>query len=238
MPQLSDLTVTVLLYGDHFDLAQRCLTPLRFCQSLGIPLRIGLNAVCAQTHEWVTSQFPAAKLFVSDHNLYKYPAMRAMFHTDPILTPYVMWFDDDSCLAPEISHSAASVCEWFIGKVSQISQADFVGQLMRMRPQGRQLEWIEQQPWFTGRVFPDEYMPFLAGGWWVAKLSVLRQFDYPWPALQHNGGDFMLGALIYQQSLSFRNIRTGVWINANKYGKEHRARRRGLQDGLPIGYKF
>lgn len=108
-----NLTVAVLLYGDHFDLHRRCLKSLYETCTRDIELRIGLNQVGDQTLSlldgmfadhpgglgawldglddnwgWMQSEgflcFDRIRFFAKGRkNVGKYPMMRKMFAQDP-----------------------------------------------------------------------------------------------------------------------------------------------------------
>jgi hypothetical protein len=94
-------TVCVLLYGDFLNLARRCLEPLFKLRESGlVDLRLGLNEVSQPTRDYIKEHSLGASqgidVWLENPQVYKYPMMRQMFHSKPIETPYVMWFDDDS----------------------------------------------------------------------------------------------------------------------------------------------
>lgn len=227
-------TVCVLLYGDNLELAKRCLGSI---QAYLVPtpefqLRIGLNAVCDATLQYVQQTFPDALLFYHHDNIHKYPIMREMIHGDhPVQTPYVMWFDDDSFLHGEMN---------LIRVENQLieNSADMLGSVYSIPWQGNQREFVKAQPWYNGSE-PSQRASarFATGGWWVIQTKVLRHFDYPWTYLDHNGGDVMLGELIYQQGLRLLSWKGTAKINADRYGNESKAQRRGFAS-RPIGFDF
>src|SRR5688572_16582320 len=98
-------TVAVLLYGDHPELARRCLNSIHPTEWVG-EVRIGLNRVSLRTRKfalawaerWPTSRvtFYEAVWARPDVPAFKYPVMRHMLRR--LLSPLVCWFDDDSYL--------------------------------------------------------------------------------------------------------------------------------------------
>lgn len=243
-------TVCVLLYGDHVQLAARCLNSICRGASVVLPegLRIAMNAPGGATerfvntlveHGWVLPH----NIYRSPENLHKYPMMRWMFNDErnPIETPYVMWFDDDSFIkdemigsTPGFLHSVADAME----HPSPVDQRrpDMCGGVYTIKIVTNQQQWIEDQPWYGDQSISST-MRFITGGWWTARLPILKKFDYPFEELDHRGGDVMLGALCEQQGLKIKNYRHGVAINADENGKESRASHRGF-DQRPCGYDY
>ena len=127
--------------------------------------------------------------------------MRKMFQdpAHPIVTPFTVWFDDDSCLAPQ------TTAVWWSNLHKKMQAADMVGKLYRMRVQGYQAEGISRQKWFRGKeINPKTHrFVFATGSWWCCRTQILQQWDYPFPDLVHNGGDTVLGELMRQQSLVY-----------------------------------
>jgi hypothetical protein len=241
-----EFEICVLLYGDHVDLAKRCLGSICRGVPAALPgrLRIGMNACCPATVEYVQSLVKfewvqPGHVYESGKNIHKYPMMRRMLYdpTHPITTPRVMWFDDDSFirLDPPVPFSdfQAQVCE-ILGPGPG---PDLLGSVYTIGITPEQIEWIRNQPWFAG-VKPSRKMRFVTGGWWVARLETLSQFDYPWRDLDHRGGDVMLGALCEQQGLKIKHWNQGVAINADHRGQESKASRRGFdQQPIGVGYR-
>lgn len=229
---IDNFTICALFYGDHFDLALRCLTSL--LQGGLLPashLRIGLNAVCPQTRELAYQTAPG-NVWEFEENQHKYPVMRQMIHgISPIRTPYTMWFDDDSFITQPLA-------AWLPLVEARMADADLLGSVYQISWQGRQREFVKAQPWYAGKD-PGERarIRFATGGWWTIRTDVLYRFNYPWPELDHRGGDAMLGEMCYQQGLRLKHFRDGVKINADSSGKESAAPRRGF-DQRPIGFDF
>lgn len=226
------ISVGILVYGDHADLAKRCLGSIKVTidPSVVSEIRIGLNACCPETRD-------AAEAFAntigvrtllyepSDRaNRLKYPMMRKMWHDPerPVTAPYVMWFDDDSYVA--------ATREWWSRAAAASLSFRLLGAKYNMRSPypGPLVRAIEAQPWYTGQSVRPPYRPeFCTGGWWVAPYAVLKKWNYPFPELQHNGGDTILGELFRQQGLDLGHFNHGVKINADALGRESKAKTRG-----------
>lgn len=229
---IDNFTICVLFYGDHFDLASRCLTPI--IQSGALPeshLRIGLNAVCQQTRELAYQAAPG-NVWEFAENQHKYPVMRQMIHgVSPIRTAYTMWFDDDSFITQPFT-------PWLAAVDAAMQNADLLGSVYQIPWQGRQRDFVKAQSWYAGKdPAARTRIKFATGGWWVSRTDVLYRFNYPWEELDHRGGDAMLGEMCYQQGLRLKHFRDGVKINADANGKESAAPRRGF-DQRPIGFDF
>ena len=237
-----DFTICVLLYGDHYQLAQRCLSSIieRLPRNR-YELRIGLNAVCRDTMTFVQAAaqrglFQITDVYESTENILKYPMMRRMLY-DPdnrIDSKYLIWFDDDSYL----DYPAGVEYDWFSKVENLLQDNDLLGAIYQMPFGGGQREWVKAQPWYTGKSPDGRKLTFATGGWWATHPEHLYRVEYPWTELTHNGGDTMLSECFFQQGLKVTNFREGVRINADEIGRESKAARRGLRDGRPIGYDY
>lgn len=238
------VTVCVLLYSDFPDLAARCLGPrlLELAQAKLIDLRIGLNAVGKNTDRLIRDIWGRGlvhKIYRHAENKNKYPVMREMFYdpATPITTPYVMWFDDDSCLV----NSRESATDWLQRVLKEMQTADQIGAFYTQYLKGNQHLWIQAQPWYTGNpvISAGDKPPFITGGWWTIRTELLKRYNWPIPELNHNGGDQLLSVLLAQQGHRLKQFRDGVWINADASGRESKALRRGTDHRLtPLGWDF
>lgn len=234
-----ELCVCVLFYGEDeisLPLAQRVLnTPMRELAKQNVEFRFGFNAVGEKTkayvREAIASDFHNTLWIEPEGNIFKYPIMRRMLHEKPLLAPLTMWFDDDSCLAPN-----CDVTTWWPRVKNLLDTYAMVGSLYRQRLLGEQPTWIKQQWWYAGKPVPP-YIKFITGGWWTIRSSVLLRYNWPIPELRHRGGDVMLGALCDQQDVPITHFRDSVWINANEEGVESKSPRRG-HDEAPIGVRL
>lgn len=232
-------TVCVLLYGDRPDLANRVLRSLTRPEWRDwFKLRIGANNVSyamyqqVMRHVQVYNQFSEpAKLqvdasYVGVEPFVKYPMMRRMFHDDPIDTPLIMWFDDDSWIfdsAPD---------NWFEMVYRRMIAADMLGAIWDIRYRGEQREFIKRYSWYLGKTRPK--FEFATGGWWTIKTDIIQYWQWPPPELHHNGGDALLGELMFQQGYILENFSAHLGINADATGKCSTAERRGYHE-TPIG---
>jgi hypothetical protein len=198
-------TVCVLFYGDYLDLAKRVLNSLENHWRVK-DIRLGLNAVSSETykfaHMWAEKISVKTPVSVyqesSNKNVGKYPLMKRMFHN--IESPHIMWFDDDSWL-----ENSSEIWWYAVHKYAELHAV--VGSVHRIKQRNKQYLAIEHQPWYAKKpVQPDHVYRFATGGWWVLNSAVARNWDYPFSALHHNGGDSILGELTRQQDLSIGQV--------------------------------
>ena len=238
-------TICVLLYGDHRILAQRCLSSItNNIPREALNLRVGLNAVSDATRAFVdeliqNNQLLPENVYDEVANIKKYPMMRKMLWDpeNPIETPFVMWFDDDSYL----DYTGPNWLEEVDAALSTGGRPHMLGSIYSQRFSGNQADWLKAQPWYTGREFERknnrDIFRFATGGWWCVSTEVLRKWNWPDPAIVHRGGDCALGELLRQQGLRLQQFRKGVRINADASGRESKARRRG-HDEKPVGHAY
>jgi len=204
-------SVCALFYGDYPDLAKRLLDSLKVNAHVQ-DFRLGLNQVGQRTldyiHSWALQQHHQQKVYiyseVNGANIGKYPLMRQMLR-DRAVASRVMWFDDDSYVDP------AAGKEWW-NLAHEISRNKLqVGAVHLITQRNKQYEVIQQQPWFTGKAINAKHrFQFATGGWWIADSAFLLRWDYPFPALYHNGGDSILGELVRQQGHTVTRFHGGV----------------------------
>ena len=236
-------TVCLLFYGDYPDMAQRCLAPLAGYMSECVTgsvepqrwitsLRIGLNAVSDHVRRRIVQllrpvevYFPGRiLLYDSPFNRGKYPLMRKMFHDQqhPLVSDSLMWFDDDSRAVKPDS-------DWwkFVHRLLHTGSNGVLGHVWTRRWSDGQLIAIRNQPWYAGKHM-EPRCRFVTGGWWAGRTELIRRWDYPFPALHHNGGDTLLSELCRQQGYAVGTFIDGLEINAGDKGVSGSAPRRGL----------
>jgi hypothetical protein len=148
--------------------------------------------------------------------------MRHLFSVAGASRPWTMWFDDDSYLT---NPSAA----WLESLAAASTRADMLGHVHVIGWHGEQRAWVQRQPWYGNKPMHRKNIVFAAGGWWCVRTEILRRHRYPFAGLDHNGGDTMLGELIYQQGLKLVNWHQDVMVN--------RAPRRGYSSP-PLGFRL
>ena len=238
-----NVTVCVLLYGDYKVLAMRCIESIRATEwAHRVNIVIGMNAVCEDTRQYVYGLYgndPFATIFDSEKNLRKYPMMRHMFYDKDGGAiadkpkgsgDFIIWFDDDSYVLPD---NTATGKDWLeLLRKDLQTRGDMLGSKYTLDWQGAQKQWVRQQSWYNPKVdMNTKKLVFITGGWWVATIDMLRDCDYPWRSLQHNGGDSMFGEMCrhvgYKQAAYARG---GIAVNANANGVSAQAPRRGISE--------
>ena len=233
---LNGFTCSVVCFGDHLELAKRCLASIvyRLDPALVHSLRVGLNAVSPAVRDYVRKRLAdtpqTLQTLIYDcggDNRYKYPLLRRMIRDQehPVITQFVMHFDDDSAVAPESDKS------WWTDVYTAMHRADMIGQLWAKRAEVNQLRAIARQTWYKHvPLRPGHRFKFATGGWWVIRTSVLQQYNWPLPEIKHRGGDCLLGELFRQQGLRLVPFDKGVWINADAEGHASKSPRRGFDE--------
>lgn len=243
---MSRFTVCGLFYGDHAKLARRSLSSLDRVLSADSPVsdfRFALNAASQETCDYVwrwlddaaTRYGITGRTLVSAENRFKYPMMRHLFRQpDRPLAPYVMWFDDDTWWS-------ATSPDWWDSVLSAMSGVEMIGQPWFFPYPASRRKYFATQAWFDPTK-PDRrdrhgraVTKFFQGAWWVVSRSLIERFDWPSPDLRHNGGDSMLGELLYHQNVPVGEFHAGVMINADDTGRKSSAKRRGYSE-RPLGF--
>jgi hypothetical protein len=236
----SEFTVAALFYGNYPHLAERLLSSLHTpaTKPHNYQLRLGLNAISPKTQQIIDKYIALREkknlithVFAGD-NIWKYPRMHQMIHDIVVNTPYFVWFDDDSCIAPKASSN------WF-GRLHKFMQTtDMAGKLYYKLLKGNQAHVYMKEPWWNGKyIEPKRKVIFITGGFWCIKSEILLKHDWPPEQCTHFGGDVALGELIRQWDYKQSNYEKDVFINANKYGKASTAPRRGWHRGRMYGVK-
>jgi hypothetical protein len=242
------ISINVLCYGDHFDLAERCLGSISRALSSSSQhirdVRIGMNEVAQRSdtyiRKWseeITNQHELpVRLYTPDRNARKYPLMRRMFN-DPAapLPGWVMWFDDDSYLTdkgayPHVAPYFDQLKKWCENRGT--SAVMFGENWWERQLQGNQRDFFTSKPWWTHRGWKSKkgknWVPFVQGGFWLLRTDVIRKYDWPMKELFHHGGDMALGMLLIQQGLSTdASDPSYVKVNADDRGRGSKALRRG-----------
>ncbi len=199
-------TIAVVCYGPHPRLADRLLASLDGHTSpSSFALRIGLNEVMLSTVSLVAeyaARFGNIETFAEPKNTYKSPLMRRIFTERPLLTDWVIWFDDDTHLLRS---------DWLQRLTLKMEMAPEIaqwGRLYSLHRRDREIErFIEAAPWYRGLPLArksnsagDEVIEFqfASGGFWAMKSAVVRVLDWPDPRLIQANEDFLLGEALRQ----------------------------------------
>ncbi len=231
-------SVYVLVYGDEYEVAGRCLRSMVSVNSevdalkaVVADFRIAVHAPSVRLRQVVDYWSAMAhektglpvKLYLPVNNVFKYPTMRRMLYDE--VHPageLVMWFDDDSYLEGK---------DDFWPRVHRVALTnDVVGQRWWVRPRGGQWDWIQTQPWCNPKLRKPYTFTFCQGAWWCSKHAVLKRLNWPVPELRHNGGDSMFGEVCRHQGLKRRFFEYGVRINADEFGQHSAGERRGYRE--------
>ncbi len=241
------LTICVLCYGDHFDLAKQCLDSIfNTIPAERVDVRVGLNAVCDQTRDYVHDVYGSRVREIYDHpeNAKKYPVMREMFHDplNPISTKYVVWFDDDAKIVNPDMWS--ELCDTIVANHphgSRLYGNLFIHDLSPYGKKGDPLQWFRRASWWKNQDLKvkgrGQYAPngtvidFPSGWFWAIAAEAIRSGDVPCPRLNHNGGDITIGAQVRQAGFKVKQFNAQkqlVWCPSKENGG-----RRGYAEPFP-----
>ena len=213
-PTLIDkFTVFVLCFGNYPQLARSCLESIyATLPQERMDLRVGLNAVCAETRQYVKSLPGVTRVYDSPVNLGKYVLMRKMFHDPdcPIVTPYLVWLDDDvRAVRPDWAQDLSTTIARHHAEGCRIYGAPFIHDLMIFRKNGHEpLPWFQQATWWRGRPLrirgqaieaPNgTIIPFCVGWAWALATATMHEADIPDRRLEFNGGDVTITEQVHQ----------------------------------------
>jgi len=240
------LTVCVLCFGDHTELAKSCIgSILDTLPAENLDLRIGLNAVSQATMDYVMGLDVPIGLTIHAENAKKYPAMREMFNdgANPITTKYVVWFDDDAKVVDPSMWS--QLCQTIVANHplgSRLYGPTFIHDLQMYAKGGRDpLAWFRSAPWFRGRGLKvrgrgqeapnGTVIDFAAGWFWAIATETIKAANVPCPRLNHNGGDITIGEQVHQAGYKvkgFNKDKALVWCPTKEGGG-----RRGYSEAFP-----
>jgi len=238
-------TVCVLCYGDHADLAKKCLDSiLTSLPANRVDLRVATNSACEETVRYV-EQLPCTKTYIHGDNRMKYPVMRDMFwdETHPIRTNYVLWFDDDTTVVDPrwpkylgdtiVSNHRQGVRMYGIKMFHDLNIYAKKGH----RPE----RWFTDAPWYNGAHFrvrggerraPNgSLLDFCVGWFWALGTDAIRAGDIPDRRLNHNGGDITIGEQVHQAGFKMKMFNKGkvfVFTPTKEQGG-----RRGFEEKFP-----
>ncbi len=227
----------VLLYGpvEYHQLHRRCLNALISTVPAGrMDLRIGSNALCGESCGYVQElidQGLVSKHYRHGTNDKKYPVMREMFYDEshPITTKWLLWFDDDS-IADRDRAWLAKLAQLMI----QNPDAAMFGAKYVWKMSPVQAAFFKTRPWYRGRhfqTFNGQPAPngncilFAPGGCWALTTEAMRACQIPDPELGHNGGDYTVGAALFQGGYTLK-----AWNGQKQFVHTSSVKRRGLSE--------
>lgn len=235
-------TCFVLCYGDHYDLAKRCLDSILATAQPGrLDLRVAANACTDKTLAYLRD-LPLTRLYVYAENRKKYPVMRDVFRDPacPVSTNYLMWFDDDSYVTnpawlERLSESIAANHD-FGGRHYGWAHIHDLKMYAKNGHDPRQ--WFRQSNSYRGKNFrvrgtkteaPNgTVIEFVPGSFWALHTQTMRDADIPEPRLVHNGGDITIGWQVAQagfKTIGFNKDRQFVYTSGSP--------RRGYSERFP-----
>lgn len=221
----SKVTACVLLYSDaaddYYDTHRRCLdTLIATVPDKRLDLRVGSNCLGDRSLQYVESLVAAGDIsrhYRHTENAYKYPVMREMFFdpTHPLVTKWVLWFDDDSIC--DVEQNWLHFLAEEIVKYHRRDNAHVFGARMTWRANEAQRKILQQRPWYKRRPWRTKagvpattgsYIIFPVGGFWAATAECIRKADIPdlGTGLTHNGGDWQIGEQVYQAGFGIRQF--------------------------------
>lgn len=238
---VNKITIIVLCYGDHFHLAERCLSSIinNFDKNKYI-LRVGLNKVCDLTSNYVHCLKEVDDIYISRKNIHKVGMWRRM--AKDIETEWVMWFDDDSHVVdPKALDQRIELIN--------TKNFDMAGHVYYLNGEYYNYKsYIKDQSWYSGKPIPcgvlkyennfnldgnEQRWFFTTGGNWMIKSKILKDFDYPALSIAkkhvldgnapNDGDDVLLCEILRQNDYTILDIgEMGIRINDSD--------RRGLSD--------
>lgn len=225
------VTVCVLTYGDHGNLALRCLKSIyKYFDPSLFKLRFAMNEPSKQARKMIMSFLEdkpnVEKIYEATPQIYKYPMMRRMFHDKekPIDTKWIMWMDDDSHIASRnwILEVGNKIDETFLIQTTKYPKGyHMFGKVYYFHLRGNQWDWMKKASWYTGRPLNKDYTKnppmdksdFCTGGFWLVTTEAVMAADWPDPRLKHRGGDIWMGVALQQQGYGVMQAYKGVKIS-------------------------
>jgi len=197
------LSIVVLMYGDYFPMHRECLT--RILDTTPVAnrsIRVFGNQICHETSVMLARLMGSGVdcSDISTVNRKKYPVMRQALRARALspLDRWLVWFDDDSIVEDDT---------WFTKLAEKIVETTntrykMIGDLAEVTFADSQVRWMHSRPWYHGLPFMTRnekpIMWFCPGGFWAMETATALALDIPDIDLAHNGGDYMIGAQIWQ----------------------------------------
>ena len=235
--RVPQLTICVLTYGEHPELAHRVTESIRSqCPRAEYRLIVGANAVGHETLKFLTEKHADGdvdQLIVSPTNLGKSGMMRRMFAG--VETELIWWFDDDSYIT-----EPCAFARWLQAATSSPGSTVLWGQaglcehpfVFTAGADPGAVEFVRSAPWYRG-LPPPSWRPggkgefnlwgrglgdgrwcFVSGGCFMIRTEAIRAMDWPDPRLFVEAEDIFLGEAVRQQGWNFTSIHPlGVAIN-------------------------
>lgn len=240
-PDGPTFTVFALCYGEFPDMHRRFLSAVsRTTSARDVEIRVFCNALGPASRAVVDPllRSRATRVYRSEKNLLKYPAMRRMFHDQeaPIASEWVIWLDDDSMCdvnpnwLSSLRHTIASAR----ARDPHVAMAGDVRRTDLSNP--KHADWLRRAAWHKGRPMRgrqrDVPVPngssvhFVSGGCWAVRTATIYAAQIPDPRLEHNGGDVCIGEQVYQAGGTMV-----VWNHDKRQVITSSVARRGVNQG-------
>jgi hypothetical protein len=188
------LSIAIGCYGDFPQYSLRAVKSVINSQ---FPVHIAATMCCAETVSglqelFITKQIDS--LFLCNQNINKDPMMRLLIERSE--TEFILWLDDDSHF---IDPGWVKLLQNFIDS----NDFDIAGHVHYINPDAEYKRFREARPWWVG----DDHFAdpshrdtswFPTGGCFLAKLSYLRQYDFPDRLMVKKMDDILLGDLVSQ----------------------------------------
>jgi hypothetical protein len=166
-----------------------------------IEIFVGANAPSQQTDAVIAEYLAAGKIdrvFRSEHNRNKCPAMREMFAE--VLTPLIWWFDDDSHI-----EALSAFDRWLDAAVDLPLTVGAWGHVFYIGGSDYLKTQSRSAPWFKGLPFIDNWW-FPTGGCWMARTEAVHKLGWPHVGLVKRQDDVLLGEALRQNGYSIKDI--------------------------------
>jgi|JI10StandDraft_1071094.scaffolds.fasta_scaffold06965_5 ADP-heptose:LPS heptosyltransferase len=217
------LTVFVLCYGDHSDIAKKCLGSLLKSMPIErLDIRVATNMASQDTIQYLKT-LPITKLYINSENRYKYPVMREILRDKqcPIKTSYFLWLDDDTWVInpnwiQDLCQNIISMHDMRYRMYGTLMYHDLA---MYNKPNHDPRNWFRKGSWHKGIDFrvkssqqeaPNgSVIDFAVGYCWAMATHLIEDADIPDRRLEHNGGDITIGEQVHQAGYLIRNWNRG-----------------------------
>lgn len=239
------VTICVLCYGPHTDLARKCLSSIMATvPPERMDLRVATNEVASTTIEYLKT-LPISKLYVNDTNRHKYPVMRELFWDvlQPITTNYLIWFDDDTWVVQPhwLSDLAQSIIDGHPQGYRMYGSLLSHDLTLYTRDGSNPATWFRESAWYQGKQFRvrgnaressnGSVIDFAVGWCWALSTEAMRQANIPDMRLNHNGGDITIGEQLHQTGFLIKQWNRGKSLIACP--SREQGGRRGYSEKFP-----
>lgn len=239
------ITVCVLCYGPHTDIAKKCLSSILSTLAPDrVDLRVATNQAAPETIDFL-KKLPITKLYINGINRHKYPVMRDMFWDEqtPIDTNYVVWFDDDTWVVKPnwINDLCDTIVNFHPYNYRMFGNLLYHDLSIYNKTGKDPTTWFKTADWYKGKDFrvrggqneaPNGSIIDFAVGWcWAIATEAIKAANIPDIRLGHNGGDITIGEQIHQAGFGIKQWNKGKSFVACPSRNE--GGRRGYSEKFP-----